>query len=716
MLFRYSLTFIVFLSFTTLADNDKIKIVGQRELKVTEGNSITITLNDLKVEADEDLNYPQGFHVQIDDGENYSVSNQTITPNAGFTGTLTARVRVANGKNKSQKYPITIEVVAATKDPENVPPVITGQVVLTVNKNTPITIKPDHLIVSDPDDDYPSGFTLRVIDGEWFSVNGNIVTPDAGYVGVITVPVTVHDGKDESERFGLKITVVDNAPANIRPVITGQVDLHVDKNESIEITLAHLTVEDADDNYPSGFSLKILDGPSYSVNGTTVTPDDGFVGILSIPVTINDGKQDSDVFNLKVTVSDAVHNNIPPVITGQTGLTTFKNEPIRIRLSHVSVDDPDNPFPTGFTLKLFPGSNYSVSESLVTPAAGFLGTLVVVIKVSDGISDSEPFELRINVVEKGSLQIVGQVPLQIEEDSSFTIQLRHLVVNDPTGKFPEGFNVAAGTGDHYTVEDGKINPLLNYNGPLRVPVSVTDGTSTSDPYELLIVVKAVNDAPTFQIFDVSELRYSAEENGIAIAQEVVIEDVDDQSLSYAEVGFIQGFNRAFDRLTAAGTDSITSLYDENTGVLLMIGQASLREYANVLKSIYYQNDHQNDTTNQKTMYFKLNDGKAFSDVFIKIVSFNRSSGEISIPAGFTPNNDNANDTWIVGDNNTDYDEVEISVFNTKGLLVFRSSSFDVAWDGKYSGELLPAGSYFYTVTIKFREQLKLFKGVVTILR
>ena len=66
-----------------------------------------------------------------------------------------------------------------------------------------------------------------------------------------------------------------------------------------------------------------------------------------MPVKVNDGLADSNVFNLTVTVTPV---NDAPVITGQLPLSLNKNTTLTITLANLLVTDVDNTYPTGFSL------------------------------------------------------------------------------------------------------------------------------------------------------------------------------------------------------------------------------------------------------------------------------------------------------------------------------------------------------------------------------
>jgi hypothetical protein len=61
------------------------------------------------------------------------------------------------------------------------------------------------------------------------------------------------------------------------------------------------------------------------------------------------------------------------------------------------VNDPDNTYPTGFTLTIHDGNNYTHSGAVITPAADFNGTLTVPVHVNDGQSDSNVYDLQVTV-------------------------------------------------------------------------------------------------------------------------------------------------------------------------------------------------------------------------------------------------------------------------------------------------------------------------------
>ncbi|HEY9004566.1 MAG TPA: tandem-95 repeat protein [Ohtaekwangia sp.] len=358
----------------------KPKIQGQQPVSISEDQSYTIQLTDLDVK---DIFYPWGYTLTVYSGNNYTLSGNTVIPASNFAGILTVPVTVNNGSDDSNKFDFKITV-----NPVNDAPVITGQTALQTTENTPVTIALANLTVSDPDNSYPTGFSLSLAAGSNYTVNGATVTPSAGFTGTLTVGTTVSDGAASSNQYGLKINVV---PGNVKPVITGQVALSTPKNKAITLQLANLTVTDPDDAYPGKFTMSVAGGSNYTASGTTVTPAQNFVGTLSVPVTVNDGKASSAPYNVKITVTNELQ------ITGQQPLETNEDQPITLKLADLVVSDPSNVYPSGFTLQILAGENYTANGLQVTPSANFYGTLSVGVTVSNGTATTNPYSVKITV-------------------------------------------------------------------------------------------------------------------------------------------------------------------------------------------------------------------------------------------------------------------------------------------------------------------------------
>ncbi len=94
-------------------------------------------------------------------------------------------------------------------------------------------------------------------------------------------------------------------------------------------------------------------------------------------------------------------------------------------------------------------------------------------------------------------------------------------------------------------------------------------------------------------------------------------------------------------------------------------------------------------------------------VFVKVLKMPKP------PNTFTPNGDGINDFWEIKYLN-DYPGCIVEVYNTAGTLVYRSVGYSTPWDGKYNGQPLPAGTYYYVIDPKNGRSR--VAGYITILR
>jgi gliding motility-associated-like protein len=84
-----------------------------------------------------------------------------------------------------------------------------------------------------------------------------------------------------------------------------------------------------------------------------------------------------------------------------------------------------------------------------------------------------------------------------------------------------------------------------------------------------------------------------------------------------------------------------------------------------------------------------------------------------IPNTFTPNGDGKNDTWNIQYLDS-YPDATVDVYNRNGSKVFSSVGYPKAWDGRYRGEDLPVGVYYYVINPNHGRST--LSGSITIVR
>ncbi|GEM_PF-3048891 len=236
--------------------------------------------------------------------------------------------------------------------------------------------------------------------------------------------------------------------------------------------------------------------------GNSIIPLPDFNGELIVPITVNDGIDESNLFYLNVHVAAV---NDPPVITGQNPLIT-KQKPfvttertaLTFSLRDLTVADPDNRYPEDFTLKLRKGENYTVDETAIIPAPGFTGMLTVAASVHDGSDESNLFDLEVIVAPKETPKnetpvITGQKSLTTPAETSLTITLNDLTVTDPDNRYPDDFTLTVLKGDNYEVSGNTVIPASGFSAALKIPVIVSDGADESPVFHLTVSVRFDSD-------------------------------------------------------------------------------------------------------------------------------------------------------------------------------------------------------------------------------
>jgi gliding motility-associated-like protein len=135
-------------------------------------------------------------------------------------------------------------------------------------------------------------------------------------------------------------------------------------------------------------------------------------------------------------------------------------------------------------------------------------------------------------------------------------------------------------------------------------------------------------------------------------------------------------------------------------------------FGNTLNYIYSEScdAEPKETT---TYYLGGTDETNKCPAYDEVTVFVEPSDEVVIYNTFTPNGDGNNDNWYIG-NLYKYPDNILEVYNRYGKLVYRTSEYTNNWDGKVSGEELPAGTYFYDLNLG--KDGKKHHGTITIIR
>ena len=92
---------------------------------------------------------------------------------------------------------------------------------------------------------------------------------------------------------------------NHSPVIVGQQDLHIPQNVSLFLHPDSLIIGDMEQGDYSNYKIELTEGDHYTLLGDSITPANGFSGILYIPCRVSDGELQSNTYSLEVLVRPA---------------------------------------------------------------------------------------------------------------------------------------------------------------------------------------------------------------------------------------------------------------------------------------------------------------------------------------------------------------------------------------------------------------------------
>jgi gliding motility-associated-like protein len=262
-------------------------------------------------------------------------------------------------------------------------------------------------------------------------------------------------------------------------------------------------------------------------------------------------------------------------------------------------------------------------------------------------------------------------------------------------------------------------PLLDYSGDDYFEWKAADEISYALlPARVSLTIAPLNDPPVITSLETAILEFSVGEGPGPISTIFAADDVDNENLTRAEIGFRrQNFVPEVDMLYFTDTDKIKGDYDEISGVLILTGTATIEEYNAAIRSITYDNISEVFTSEEviKTLYYTVSDGLTFSETHDRQIKLIDLFEDLIIPNGFTPNDDEANNTWSIT-NLERYTDAVIKVYTMRGEEVYSSVGTYEEWDGTYNGDALPSDTYYYTIDLRLPFRKKIYKGAVTILR
>lgn len=222
-----------------------------------------------------------------------------------------------------------------------------------------------------------------------------------------------------------------------------------------------------------------------------------------------------------------------------------------------------------------------------------------------------------------------------------------------------------------------------FTGDRRIAVSINDGDLNSSVVDWLLGVQAANDRPVV-VAAATGLTYAENGGAVAVAPALTVSDVDDTTLTSAEVAITGTFVAAEDTLGFTNTDAglfgnISASYNAATGVLSLSsagGTATLAQWQAALRAVTYANSSDNPDAGVRTIAFTVNDGTADSLLSSRDVTIQPQNDApvITLPGAVTTDVDQAlvfgslGNTISIADADSGASAIEVTVAVTSGSL------------------------------------------------
>ncbi|NOU50016.1 tandem-95 repeat protein [Pseudoalteromonas sp. JBTF-M23] len=274
---------------TTLA------VTSQQAISVAEDNSVTLQASQFSV-----VNQQAGSQLTLTvlSGSNYSFSENTVTPASNFNGELSVNISLTDGTTTTS-YPAKVSVTAVNDAPQ-----IVSQQALSVKEDETITLGVAQFEVVDVDS---SVFTLTIETGDNYTLEANVVRPQANFNGLLQVPITISDQQGANASFMAQITV---AAVNDAPVASNDTVSAVSGTSTTFNVLAN-------DSDIDGDSLTISDiiyegTGTASISGSVISYQSasGFTGQEQLVYTIADAS--GEMAQATVTINVQAQPVAPP--------------------------------------------------------------------------------------------------------------------------------------------------------------------------------------------------------------------------------------------------------------------------------------------------------------------------------------------------------------------------------------------------------------------
>ena len=489
----------------------------------------------------------------------------SFTPDANFNGNATFTYVASDGAIRSLPAAVTV-VVAAVNDA----PLARADTLAGV-EDTGLTFSAAQLLGNDTDVEADPLTIASVSSGTGGSAvlnpDGSVsFNPAPNFNGTASFSYVASDGQALSAPVAVQVVV---APVNDAPVVLPDTLAGVE-DTPVTFSAAQLLANDGDVDADALRIASVTSGAGGTVSlnadgSLTFTPAANFNGPAGFSYIATDGLAVSTAASVVVNVAPV---NDAPIVAPDT-LAAVEDTVVVYTAAQLLGNDEDvegSALVVASVTSGLGGSAVLNSDGNVsfTPDANFNGNASFSYTASDGAAGSLPGSVTVIVAPVNDAPLAQADQLAGVEDAAATFSAALLLGNDidVDGNALAIASVTSGTGGSAVLNpDGSVRftPAADFHGTATFSYVASDGTASSAPASVQVVVAPVNDAPVAAPDALTAVEDTA--TTFTAAQLLVNDsDVDGDPLRIASVNSVTGGNVV---LNADGSVSFTPAADFN---------------------------------------------------------------------------------------------------------------------------------------------------------
>lgn len=548
----------------------------------------------------------------------------------------------------------------------------------------------------------PVSWTLpSATDNCSVSLTSNFPSGHAFPLGTTEVIYTATDGSGNISSCSFNVVVIDETTPQISPLT----DIQVIASSSCGATV-NWTVPTFSDNC----------GPL--TIASTHNPNTTFsVGETIVAYTVEDASGNATSSQFKVTVVDTTK----PVISNcPANITASVTEICSTSVTWAQPVASDN-CSVSMTSTHQPGATFSLGTTVVTytatDAAGNTTTCSFNVTVTDDVAPTFtncPTDLIVSAENSCSAAAIWTAP-SVSDCSNVTTTSTHV----PGDVFPIGSTVVTYTAKDangkistcsftIVVEDKKVPVLAGCPSPI-----IANATSGCEAEVSWTAPLASDNC------GIASLTSSHEPGFFPVGITTVTYKATDVHGNISTCEFtVTVRNQNPPVISGCPSDQVLEITYENGAVATWDEPSATVECGEVTLTSNYASGHEFPVGETLIEYTAIdNAGNSSTCSFTINVTYEQL--EIDVTKLLTPDGDGINDAWELS-NLDKFRENKVTIFDRWGGVVYAAAGYNnqtVVWKGENaSGGTVPTGTYFYTITVRFREDYVEKKGFIEVVR